>query len=143
MGKFLKHLRKDKWYHGTTLRNWKSICKAGIQTQHNTGMENDFGYGFYLTPKKQEAEKYIINQLDSSFSSPDMLPNTKEFRLSPEALIPVIIEFTFTPLKWYESGDYNFKILNNYDEEFADFVFYNRTENIEGEKQHNYDFMTY
>ena len=53
-GKIIKYLSIDKWYHGTTLEGWKSICKLGVLANYNIGYELDFGYGFYLTSKQQK-----------------------------------------------------------------------------------------
>lgn len=54
---------------------------------------------------------------------------------------PMILGFEFIPLEWFESDMYNTKILGKYDDEFAIFVFENRTENVYGSKQHNFDVI--
>lgn len=54
---------------------------------------------------------------------------------------PLILGFQFTPLEWFEGEEYNTKILGKYDDEFAIFVFENRTENTFGSKQHDYDVI--
>ena len=54
---------------------------------------------------------------------------------------PLILGFEFTPLEWFEGAEYNTKIFEKYDDEFAIFVFENRTENAFGSRQHNYDVI--
>lgn len=39
------------------------------------------------------------------------------------------------------SDRYKYLILNNYDDNFAEFVFHNRINNANGENQHDYDFI--
>ena len=62
--KIRKYLSNDKWYHGTTLYNAKKIIDNGIIVDYNKGNELDFGYGFYLTPKKEQAESFITKILE-------------------------------------------------------------------------------
>ena len=54
---------------------------------------------------------------------------------------PMILGFEFTPLEWFENDDYLTKIFAKFDDEFAIFVFENRTEYIDGSKQHDYDVI--
>ncbi|WP_297416832.1 DUF3990 domain-containing protein [Clostridium sp.] len=136
----IKYLKKEKWYHGTTLHGLKEICRIGIKADYNEGNELDFGYGFYLTPIKKQAEQFILKLLEfKDDMSLDFIEddenNLKDLKT------PVVLEFNLVPLEWYESNKYNFKILNNYDDEFAEFVFKNRIYNLHGENQHNYDFI--
>ena len=39
----------------------------------------------------------------------------------------MILGFEFVPLGWFEKEEYNAKIFRKYDDEFAIFVFENRT----------------
>lgn len=128
----------DKWYHGTTLQGWKDICKYGVLSDYNKGYELDFGYGFYLTPIQQHAENYIIDSL--KFEESDINVGIP-FIENKDDKIPVLIEFTFNPIQWYSDHCYNFHFLNAYDDEFAEFVFHNRINNINGNCQHNYDVI--
>lgn len=136
-----KYLKKEKWYHGTTLHGFKEICRIGIKADYNEGNELDFGYGFYLTPIKKQAEQFILklleyNKDDNSFDFIEYDEKKLE-----DLKTPVVLEFNFLPLEWYESNDFNVKILSSYDDEFAEFVFNNRLCNLYKKKQHNYDLI--
>lgn len=123
-------LSQKMWYHGTLFSNWESFCKNGVLVDINKDTSDalDFGYGFYLAPSKERAEHYILSMMDNSdfYSSND---------------IPMILGFEFNALELFESGDYHTKIFSKYDDEFAIFVFTNRTENLSGINQHNYDII--
>lgn len=127
-GKVKKILNQNIWYHGTVYSNWNSFCKNGIMVDFNrdTADALDFGYGFYLAPNKERAEHYIKSMMKNSgfYDSND---------------IPMILGFEFAPIDWFEGEEYNTKILGKYNDEFAIFVFDNRTKNIAGIEQHNYD----
>ncbi|MCX2811414.1 MULTISPECIES: DUF3990 domain-containing protein [Bacillus] len=140
MGKFRKHLNKKKWFHGTTLSAWRQICDKRIQVKHNIGHELDFGYGFYLTNKREQAEKYISDLIKLKQEAPD-LSEFLETADTKEDNIPIVIEFEFCPLEWYENTALNFGIYNSYDDSFAEFVFHNRLNNINGENHHSYDVI--
>lgn len=129
-GKIRKTLSQNMWYHGTVFSNWDNFCQNGIlvDINKNTSDSLDFGYGFYLAPTKERAEHYIMS----------MMENTNFYK---DGDFPMILGFEFTPLEWFEGEEYNTKILGKYDDEFAIFVFENRTENIDGSKQHNYDVI--
>ncbi len=120
-----KYLKQETWYHATTLTGWKNICKEKVQVEYNKGSELDFGYGFYLTPKYEQAKRYIDRMLP-------YLP-----KKNTDDQIPVIIEFNLC-LK-YLMNQYTFKSFINFNEEFADFVFMNRIN--PNNKNHEYDFI--
>lgn len=125
-----KILSQNKWYHGTVFSNWESFCKNGVIADYNkdTSDSLDFGYGFYLAPTKERAESYIARMLQTS-------------GVYSEDEKPMILEFEFTPIEWFDGEEYNTKIFSQYSDEFAIFVFENRTENTEGIKQHDYDVI--
>lgn len=129
-GKLRKILSQNMWYHGTVYSNWQNFCKNGIIADFNKDTSDalDFGYGFYLAPSKERAESYIMGMMQNS-----------GFYLKNDN--PMILGFEFIPLKWFESDVYQTKILSKYDDEFAIFVFKNRTENVFGAKQHDYDVI--
>ncbi len=129
-GKIKKALSQNMWYHGTVFRHWDSFCQNGVLVDINKDASDalDFGYGFYLAPTKERAEHYILS----------MMENTAFYESDD---VPLILGFEFTPLEWFEGEEYNTKIFGKYDDEFAIFVFENRTQNIEGEKQHNFDVI--
>lgn len=144
MGKERKYLSKSKWYHGTTLDGFKKICSMGVRADYNKGNELDFGYGFYLTPVKEQAESFIKKllqydktEIDKTVTNSFGFP-TKE---NEDKKIAVVIEFEFTPLQWFEGDYYKHKILNAYDDEFAEFVFNNRINYMAECNQHNYDLI--
>lgn len=120
--KTIKCLQYNKWYHATSESGFQSICTKGVISEHNIGHELDFGYGFYLCPTQDAAENYIARLKD-------MYPD--------EEL--VIIEFDFCPFNWFQGSDFNTRVFENYDDEFAEFVLHNRTKNVDGENQHTYD----
>ncbi len=126
--KVRRRLESNMWYHGTVDKNWDSICRKGILVDYNreTSEALDFGYGFYLAPTAERAERYIQG----------MMQNTSFY---DESDIAMVLGFEFQPLKWFEEDTYNTKVFSKYDDEFARFVFENRTENVAGSKQHRYD----
>jgi len=128
-GKVRKYLNNTKWYHATTLDNWDSICTQGILVDFNKDTSDalDFGYGFYLTPTQERAESYITNLLKAGVLAEDKTP--------------IILEFELNVLELFEDNTYNAKILNAYDDEFAIFIFENRTENKRGICQHDFDII--
>lgn len=142
--KVRKYLSSDKWYHATTLDGFKKICDMGVKADYNKGNELDFGFGFYLTPQRDKAETFIKNVLEYDNSEVgDSI--TESFGLpikeNKDKKIPVVIEFSFVPLEWFENASYNYKILNAYDDEFAEFVFNNRVNNLSEENQHEFDLI--
>jgi len=124
-----KRLSGSKWYHATLSSYWNEICKKGILATYNKDTSNslDFGYGFYLALTATQAENFIAQQL--------------KFASINENDQPLILEFSFCPLQFFESTQYSTRILGGYDDEFAKFVFNNRTQNIAGAQQHTYDLI--
>jgi hypothetical protein len=119
-----KYLSNTTWYHATTEEHIHSINK-GVKADINRDFSQDldFGYGFYLTDGADKAERYISKLLE----------------YDNRAGIPVILEFTFDPLPWFSEDEYNTAIFGKPDQEFGLFVFENRSKNVNGEFQHNYD----
>lgn len=136
--KIKKYLKQTKWYHATTLFNWHKLCFNKVKVNHNVGNELGFGYGFYLTPQQNKAEEYIKGVLKFKVNFIFGEVPVKDYKLKNT---PINIEFEFFPFKWYQLNKYNFKILNAYDDEFANFVFHNRVNNTDGTQQHNYDIV--
>lgn len=136
-GSFLKYLENDKWYHGTSLSNWKKLCELGIKVDYNIGNELVFGFGFYMCPSLQHTERFIESVLSNKIDVSLDIPIIKD----EDKSIAVIIEFEVKPIEWHKNDTYNFKILNKYDDEFAEFVFHNRLNNLDGENHHEYDFI--
>ena len=120
-----KYMEQDVWYHGTTLSGWKNLCTQKVEANYNLGTELDFGTGFYLTPKYNQAEGYIKRIL------PYLYGENKNDHT------PIVIEFELN-LSKLESKYTHEKFLN-YDERFAEFVLKNR--NNPDELIHNYDFV--
>ncbi len=130
-------MNHSSWYHATTLDGWESICKLGIKVDYNRNNELDFGYGFYLAYDQKKAEDYI-NRMLKYVIQPDLGVNIKS---NPKKQIPVVIEFDFIPSEILQHKHYNYKFLPAYDDEFAEFVFYNRMYNVDGSNQHKYDMI--
>lgn len=122
--KTLTNLKKTKWYHGTTKVGYNSIMTQGVKYDVSLGSELDFGPGFYLAPDQDMAEEFIKRQVE--FKKSDGL---EEF-LPPEAFEPVVMEFEFTPLPYWEAG--NLKVLDINNLEFATFIADNRIRAMEG-----------
>lgn len=126
--KTLNKLKNDKWYHTTGLNEWKSIHNLGVQADYNklNSIDLDFGYGFYMSDTQERAEIYGNKLVDAHLRLPNDI---------------VILEFNFTPYIYFSGQDYTSKIFESYDDEFADFVFENRTKNDDGAAQHEYDII--
>lgn len=126
--KTLNKLKNDKWYHTTGLNEWKSIHNLGVQADYNklNSIDLDFGYGFYMSDTQERAEIYGNKLVDAHLRLPNDI---------------VILEFNFTPYIYFSGQDYISKIFESYDDEFADFVFENRTKNDDGAAQHEYDII--
>lgn len=142
MSKQYKYLRCNQWFHGTTLAGWKEICEKGILSNHNIGHELDFGYGFYLAPKREQAERFINNIIRVTQGNREIeseISTIFSIKENYEDQIAVVIEFSFCPIDWVE--DYKYMIFGSYDDDFANFVFYNRTLNADGSNQHDFDFI--
>lgn len=122
---YKKYLEQKTWFHGTTLSAWKELCNKKVKVDYNIGTELDFGYGFYLAPKEKQAAGYITR----------MLPYMEA--LDEDDRIPVVIEFELDLSKLNEK--YRHTKFLHFDEEFARFVFENRTH--PQERIHNYDFI--
>lgn len=120
-----KYMKQDIWYHGTTLSGWKNLCKQKIRADYNSGTELDFGMGFYLTPKYNQAESYIKRILPY-LDGDDECDHT-----------PVVIEFKLNLSKL--NPKYTHEKFLKYDERFAEFVFLNRQS--PDELIHHFDFV--
>ena len=118
-------LSSNKWYHGTTLDGYNNIKERGVIVDYNIGHQLDFGFGFYLAPTAKMAESYISR--------------TMGWNDSDEPL--VIMEYEFTPTEWEKNDGCVIGAYPAFDDEFAEFVFLNRTENIFGEKPHPFDLV--
>lgn len=112
------------------MQSYLNIKRSGIHADFNKGHQLDFGYGFYLTISADYAESYTKRLYSDE--------NAEAFVAED---IPVIMEYTFCPYDWFCSGTYNCKILAQFNDEFAEFVFYNRTANVDGTNQHEYDII--
>lgn len=98
--------------------------EQGVKFDVSVGSELDFGPGFYLAPDKKMAEEFMFNQI--KFKREQGL----EGILPPEAFIPVVIEFEFSPYSYWENGEV--KVLDVNNEEFATFITDNRIRAHEG-----------
>lgn len=101
--------KQAKWYHGTTLAEWKAICKTQIKADYNIGSSLDYGNGFYLSPSEKDTQKYAMDTVKYNGSN------------LPDDNIPVVIEFEYVP--FYDINEGNYKYFASYDDEFANFVF--------------------
>ena len=115
-----KKLGSHTWYHGTTMQHYNNIKQKGVSANINVGLELDFGYGFYMTPERNQAEKYIKDRVKGSHL------DSLGLKAIPTDKTPVVVEFGF---------------LASYDERFAEFVFHNRYHNVYGESHHTFDII--
>lgn len=130
--KQLNRLNRDKWYHGTTIDAYYSICEQGVLSLYNIGTQLDFGAGFYLTDSVESASRYMkrLPELDSL----GMLIPRKTW---------CVIEFEFNPFQLLFDAESQYTYCNfpKHDERFAKFVFENRLNNVYNEKPHGYDII--
>lgn len=124
--KTINRLSSNKWYHATTYDNWLSICRLGVKAEYNIDTSNDldFGYGFYLTIDGNRAENFISKLAETG---------------TIDGKRTAIIEFEFIPISWFQNEIYKTKIFEENDDDFAEFVFSNRHDNISGINQHPFD----
>lgn len=120
-----KFFKQDIWYHGTTLAEWKSICKSKILADFNIGYSLDYGNGFYLSPSEKDTQKYALDTVKYNGSS------------LPDDNVPVVLAIKYIPLEAILIGTPH-KYFAKYDDEFAEFVFQCRA-NYLSKKTHPYD----
>lgn len=128
----LNYLNKNKWFHGTTIENYENIKHQGVLSSYNIGTELDFGPGFYLTDSFVSASKYM-----------ERLPEITKDGIIKKREEWCVIEFEFNPfeLLFNDKNNYKYKNFNSYNDEFAEFVFENRVNNVYNEKPHGYDVI--
>jgi hypothetical protein len=119
-----KFFKKDKWYHGTTLAEWKALCNSRVLASYNIGTSLDYGNGFYLSPSEEDTKKYALDTV--RYNGSDI----------PDDNVPVVIEFSYVPLDDILS-DTDYKYFSKYNDEFANFVFECRC-NYASLKKHPY-----
>lgn len=120
-----KFFSQQLWYHGTTLAEWKSICETKILADYNIGYSVDYGNGFYLSPNEIATQNYALDTI--KYNGSDLIDDN----------IPVVLEFTYSPLADILSG-VPYKYFAKYDDEFASFVFQCRKDYLIA-KRHSYD----
>lgn len=122
-GKITNILSSNKWYHATTMDGFLSLKQNGVIAKYNQGKPLDFGYGFYLTLNEEMAERYIkrLYQADDD--------------------VFVITEYTFSPLPWFTTEEYNAALFPKFDDNFARFVMNNRLMAHSLIQQHAYDVI--
>jgi hypothetical protein len=130
--KQLNRLNSDKWYHGTTIEAYHSICEQGVISSYNIGTQLDFGAGFYLTDGVEPASRYM-RRLPDFTATGELVERTKW----------CVIEFEFNPfqLLFETVNDYKYHNFPKHDDEFAKFVFENRLNNVYNENPHGYDII--
>lgn len=143
--KELNRLNQDLWYHGTAVENVKSIQELGVEASHNLGNTLDFGAGFYLTDTKERADSYMSRV---PVFSPDYKPMTRtewaviEFQFNPYCLLfgnpDKTDEREITVLNGL---DYTYRNFAKHDDAFAEFVFYNRLNNVHNENPHGIEII--
>ena len=120
-----KFFKIAKWFHGTTLHDWKNMCNTLVNVKYNIGTSLDFGNGFYLSPNEKNTQLYAINTVKYNNIFED------------DYKTPVVIEFEYVPYQDIMQGA-NYKYFAKYDNDFANFVFTCRN-NYMYEKTHPYD----
>ena len=120
-----------KWYHATSTDFAFSIISKGVLAEINKTKPLDFGYGFYLTPNKEWACKYLTEQL-----------HVTENDASVDVNDGYILEFEFVPKNYEQS--HKTKFFDGLNNQFAKFVFRNRMYykyHIFSKCVHKYDFV--
>ncbi|MBZ5957730.1 DUF3990 domain-containing protein [Leuconostoc gelidum subsp. gasicomitatum] len=128
-----KALQATEWYHATT-RSQLTSLQNGIDINHNLNNALDFGAGFYLTSDLEKAKEYIGNNrkyenVDSIFLNNDLKSD------------PIVLQYHIDNL-WdifFDSPNYKVCVFPTYNDEFANFVFENRSD--VSIVHHDYDFI--
>lgn len=133
--KTIRYLNQTSWYHGTSVSGYQNIEKHGIEALYNINNELDFGPGFYLAPEKNMAAGFVTRMLEFQ---KQIIPN-----ITTDAITPVVleIEFTNSPYTYFTDETYRTGTFENFDEEFARFIFHNRTKNVGKSPDHGYDMI--
>lgn len=124
IGTILNTLQKNLMaFHCTDEESKNNIISNGVQYNHNiaNSSSQDFGYGFYIHADLKAAKRYCDNMN----------------RRGKESLW-VIMSFQVNK----DLFNLNIKEFNSYNDEFAEFVFYNRLRNDHGEYQHPFDVVS-
>lgn len=138
---------KTTWYHGTTLAGLESIKELDVLVNYNIGNELDFGPGFYLTHCKHQASSFIQNTIKYKKETDYVLDNInlpKGIKLNKSdgnEYVPVLLEFEFDAKVIIADENLDTKFFCEFNDEFADFVIMNRTENVLLESPHGYDMI--
>ena len=122
----------NRWFHATTKYGAARIIREGVKVKVNKNNPLDFGYGFYMTPDYDWAQKYLNETLliDVENSEKDNGVNG------------IVFEFGIQP-SVYAKGS-NVKFFSKLDNEFAKFVVKNRidySKHIFTKCVHNYDMV--
>ena len=126
--KELNRLNQDFWYHGTTLKDAENIRENGVIASYNCERMLDFGTGFYLTDTHQRASNYISRV--PVITASGGLERRKEW---------AVVEFMFNPCKllFCNENQYLYRNFPKHNEEFAEYVFHNRIDCVEGYKTYD------
>lgn len=100
------------WYHGTFKDSYEHIKANGIDVGLGIALKRklDFGPGFYLTSRQQQAERFILGKQNVSLLSKKRTPCVIVYEIDMEKLLSNF------------KGAYFF----DFDKDFADFVAENR-----------------
>lgn len=123
--KIVNILSSKSWFHATTIDNCKNIINRGILVDYNKGNELDFGFGFYLSPNIEMAERYLCRLYG---------------QIGFEKTNLVTIEYDFCPYNFFINNKYNTAVFPKFDDAFAEFVLDNRLK-CKNDMQHNYDII--
>lgn len=128
-------MNQTSWYHGTSVSGYESIKKHGIQALYNINNELDFGPGFYLAPEKKMAEGFVTRMLDFQKQA---IPN-----IPTDAVTPIVLEIEFpkSPYEYFTDEPYKTGTYEKNDEDFAKFIFHNRTKNVGQKPDHGFDMI--
>ena len=112
------------WYHGTFKDSYEHIKANGIDVGKGIALKRklDFGPGFYLTSRQQQAERFILGKRNASPFNKKRIPCVIVYKIDMEKLLSNF------------KGSYFF----DFDKDFADFVSENRR--APG-LRHSYDFV--
>lgn len=115
-------------FHVTTQQHIDSI-RSGVKFDYNRRKsdETDFGYGFYIHATRKAAVDYTKALIRHVGDNSKFYIAEFEFRCSQEEFV--------------DDSVFKFIELNEYNNDFAEFVFNNRSNNRRGTMQHDFDIV--
>ena len=123
----------NKIYHATTFEHFESIEKRILIHRKDANINLDFGKGFYTTTNISQAVKRA-ESLQRRLQNPRTRAVKEEHR-------GIVIAFDLNiELLYHNLGTDSYKIFDDADAKWAEFIVDNRTQNKHRIFKHNYDW---